>query len=686
MSDVDQLAAAARVSAFATAAAVAGRAAPGTVGLAELWVRRAALAHQWPAVHADLVGPVDADLVAAARRAAERCREHRTGLLGKAANLFKRGTDPVPLLAECGALLDRMADALATPGGLAGGLAAVVAECAAGTAAARLLDLQNQLAERSASARGLLDRLAADGASWPDSTASDATNAAVETVRRVVADLAARTGEERVWELVCAWVEDWFAAFGVRGKLLVGAPPAVGDEVFALRHSPDRAIVLRVEPGAASQRVPPPVRKKEDAAPSGSSWANLPPVPAWPGLTPAPLVEWVAEVQATAKRSRAQPSDAVARERFGKWLATAPGRDWFARWLAAAEREPSGPAARWWRVVRAAGWCRAHPDLNLDANPTRVWPTDTPVRWPSCESTAGEGPAGNVVEVRTYAPVSDAARVVLSDGLTEPGSALARFHALYDAVGAVESWWGEGRWEESRALSLEAAPDPDRAAAVIGKWLDLFGGEQSDGAVGMAVREWASVFGLALIAAPADGTIDPDIHTTTAVFSDVPAGRLVRVTGYGLRGHGRVYRPCAVEVSLGPPPAGLVELEEAAAHLPEVDPLRTRVTGLREALRGDYLREAALELYLDYWAEAGRPVRTAVSGAGREFGPRLMEFLQAACGLSEFVPQSVHDHPDGWLAVVPGGRAVTGLVRRVHRPGLQDEQGNLRIPALVEVE
>ncbi len=686
MSDVDQLAAAARVTAFATAAGTAGRAAPGTVGLAELWVRRAALAHHWPAVHADLVGPVDADLLAAARRAAERCREHRTGLLGKAANLFKRGADPVPLLAECGALLDRMADALATPGGLTGGLAAVVAECAAGTAAARLLDLQNQLAERSASARGLLDRLADDGTIWPDSTASDANNAAVETVRRVVADLAARTGEERVWELVCAWVADWFAAFGVRGKLLAGAPPAVGDEVFALRHSPDRAIVLRVEPGAANRAVPPPVRKKEDTPPSGSSWADLPPVPAWPGLTAAPLVEWVAEVQVAAKRSRAQPSDAVVRERFGKWLATTLGRDWFARWLAAAEREPSGPAARWWRAVRTAGWCRAYPDLNPGADPPTVWPTDTPARWPSCESGAGEGPTGNVVAVRTYAPVPEAARVVLSDGPTEPGSARARFHALYAAVGAVESWWGQGRWEEARALSLEAAPDPDRAAAVVGRWLDLLGGERSDGAVVTAVRESACAFGLALIAAPADGTIDPDTHTTTAVFSDVPAGQLVRVTGYGLTGHGRVYRPCAVEVSLGPPPAGLVELEEAAARLPEADPLRARVTGLREALRGDYLREAALELYLDYWVESARLARSPAADPGREFGARLMQFLRAAFGLSEFVPQSVHDHPDGWLAVVPGGRAVTGLVRRVHRPGLQDEQGNLRIPALVEVE
>jgi hypothetical protein len=64
----------------------------------------------------------------------------------------------------------------------------------------------------------------------------------------------------------------------------------------------------------------------------------------------------------------------------------------------------------------------------------------------------------------------------------------------------------------------------------------------------------------------------------------------------------------------------------------------------------------------------------------------LTRFLHAAYGLSVFTPTSIHDHPDGWLAVVPGGRAVTGLVRSVRRPGLHDEHGNLRIPALVEVE
>jgi hypothetical protein len=54
--------------------------------------------------------------------------------------------------------------------------------------------------------------------------------------------------------------------------------------------------------------------------------------------------------------------------------------------------------------------------------------------------------------------------------------------------------------------------------------------------------------------------------------------------------------------------------------------------------------------------------------------------------LYPFYPVAYQDHPDGWLQRAPGRNMVTGRVRRVLRPGLQDEDGHLRLPALVEVE
>src|SRR5207247_812544 len=73
--------------------------------------------------------------------------------------------------------------------------------------------------------------------------------------------------------------------------------------------------------------------------------------------------------------------------------------------------------------------------------------------------------------------------------------------------------------------------------------------------------------------------------------------------------------------------AGFLDLEAAADRLPAGDPLRDRVARLRPAVRGDYLREAVVELYVDYWGEAGSAVRTADPAAARAFADRLTRFL-----------------------------------------------------------
>ena len=96
------------------------------------------------------------------------------------------------------------------------------------------------------------------------------------------------------------------------------------------------------------------------------------------------------------------------------------------------------------------------------------------------------------------------------------------------------------------------------------------------------------------------------------------------------------------------------------------------------------LEEAVLELFVDYWAAAGAGVRDGPVGPA--VTTRLHGLLRDGFGLETFQPASIYDHPPDWLTVRPGGRATTGLVRRVHRPGLRDTDGHLRIPAIVEVD
>jgi len=93
-----------------------------------------------------------------------------------------------------------------------------------------------------------------------------------------------------------------------------------------------------------------------------------------------------------------------------------------------------------------------------------------------------------------------------------------------------------------------------------------------------------------------------------------------------------------------------------------------------------------MDLYRDTWGEVGAPLRATDPTAASEFAGQVTAFLGAAYNLAPFSPATIHDYPDGWLAVVSGGRAMTGLIRRVYRPGLQDEHNNLCIPAQVEVE
>ncbi len=76
---------------------------------------------------------------------------------------------------------------------------------------------------------------------------------------------------------------------------------------------------------------------------------------------------------------------------------------------------------------------------------------------------------------------------------------------------------------------------------------------------------------------------------------------------------------------------------------------------------------------------------TAPERAAR-FADQLAAILAQELGIKTFLPKQFQDCPNGWLELAPGRGVVTGRVRRVLRPGLQDSQGRLRVPALVDVE
>jgi hypothetical protein len=181
---------------------------------------------------------------------------------------------------------------------------------------------------------------------------------------------------------------------------------------------------------------------------------------------------------------------------------------------------------------------------------------------------------------------------------------------------------------------------------------------------------------------------DSDGDVAVLFRSDVPADVVIRVQRFGLRRDNTVVRKCAVVVSAGRAPDGFAELEDLlqksagdSAHA-----VLQRLKEWRMAALDGTLEMAAVQFFVDYWGDLGVPLRTADAGNAQEFAQRLSAVLHRGFRLFTFHPAAYQDFPDGWLQRVAGRQMTSGRVRRVVRPGLQDEHSHLRVPALVEVE
>lgn len=209
-------------------------------------------------------------------------------------------------------------------------------------------------------------------------------------------------------------------------------------------------------------------------------------------------------------------------------------------------------------------------------------------------------------------------------------------------------------------------------------------------------RRWCGHFGLEILPRgwsflqPLEhGELQSDERSCAYLFRpDEKRGSVYRVRTFGLKQGDRALRECAVSVSAGAAPAGLAELEEvikvAADHGEEV--LLERLRGWREAAFQSTLDLVIVQFFVDFWGELGEELRQQHPDLARDFSMRLFDVLKLEFKLYPFYPVAYQEHPDGWLQRVSGRSMVSGRVRRILRPGLQDENGQLRVPALVDVE
>jgi hypothetical protein len=171
-------------------------------------------------------------------------------------------------------------------------------------------------------------------------------------------------------------------------------------------------------------------------------------------------------------------------------------------------------------------------------------------------------------------------------------------------------------------------------------------------------------------------------------FHAAPRGSIIRVKRFGLAQGDNVLRECELAVSVGPEPAGYAELAEFLTKRGPIGskPFRERLKSWPEAAVTGTLEMVAVQFFVDFWGALGEELRSRDPESAQELSSRLIAVLRQNWKLYPFYPAAYQDHPDGWLQRAPGRNMVTGRVRRVLRPGLQDEEGHLRVPALVEVE
>jgi hypothetical protein len=208
------------------------------------------------------------------------------------------------------------------------------------------------------------------------------------------------------------------------------------------------------------------------------------------------------------------------------------------------------------------------------------------------------------------------------------------------------------------------------------------------------VRQWLSFLGWKVFPLSEDYQSDwydqLERYQLRPVFKkDVPAKTILNVWAFGLEdSQGRIVRPAQLQVSAGPPPVGLNELEAIARQTPGElgQRLQEALRALRLAGMHGNLEQQVVDLFKLYWEIQPQWIESDPQSA-QQFGDCLVGMLREGFGITTFEPKTDRDYPSEWVTYPPGTRLTRGRVTRVLRPGLyQQLDGSLRLPAYVEAE
>jgi len=352
-------------------------------------------------------------------------------------------------------------------------------------------------------------------------------------------------------------------------------------------------------------------------------------------------------------------------------------------WVAVVGADPKFEA--WYRpILRWSG-------LSLLPEATAAgfrWPEDVSLAQPGVTGQFDAQPLGTILSVERAALHPHEAEFTISLGPTPSAASIAgdlwklpaKQPRLEAAARLVDRIWRKRTPTPQHVLdacdAIHASGSPESSAAIT------------------VLCDLAKHFDMKLLPMDQTTTFDKDAEETTGVRGvpvfrlNDPIGTVFRIRSYGLMAGGIVVRQAEVSVSVGVPPPYLTEMEKLLTRCPTdvAAPLKESFVGLRRAALDQYLEQAMIDLFQQFWNDV-QPTWHAcdVEGAAG-FDGCLQRSLEQQFGLHCFEPRSVLEHPDGWAILPPGSRINSGRVRRILTPGLLDAAGGLRLPALVEAD
>jgi hypothetical protein len=394
---------------------------------------------------------------------------------------------------------------------------------------------------------------------------------------------------------------------------------------------------------------------------------------------------------------------------------------------------PRDAARAWVGYLLAHRFVQIYPCIDPDTWAVN-WPAGTPTGAGVTYDFA-DVPPGQLVRVQRYAPTPQQAACTISLGPTRPNSALhtahhlvevctqthwltAKLHAPAEALlgAAVAAELGRQPVKPVQALlidaldglveAIEAAverePDSEPGHLIYLAAEDAALLQQAHRSLCELARAWD--FSVVPESVPwghqppeseqsarsdaACGSDWPEAAVERAYYyREAPMGQLVRVRRFGLLAQpsGQVIRSASLIISAGPMPMGFERLYQLVNGQPGGEALRQRLRDWPQASVESRLEEAATQLFIDYWGEPGQPFREQARAASEDFAQVLASLLDVF-GMQTFSPSYFQDVPTGWARLNSERRMTSGRVVEVLRPGLQDHQGHLLVPAIIEVE